>query len=102
MKANELRIGNWVNEFMIPTQIDSRMLQKIESANERGKIIIDLSYIPLTPEVLEKCGFETKSPVLAVNSDGDCFYLSDTNIKYLHEFQDAYRIYSGKELTYTP
>lgn len=58
MKATDLRIGNLVNEYGIPTIINSRMLQGIESANELNKIIIDLSYIPLTEEWLLKFGFE--------------------------------------------
>ena len=113
--ANELRIGNWIHEFNLPTQIDSRMLQKIESANERGKIIIDLSPIPITQEVLERCGFkkvpntneyfnEGKYPItlyMSNNRVSTSFWIGNEK-RYLHQLQNLYFALTGEELQYTP
>jgi len=51
--ANELRIGNWVigaNKELF--QIDGYGIANVEAFQ------CDIEPIPLTPEILEKCGFE--------------------------------------------
>ena len=54
MKASELRIGNWVlNGFGEPIKVSS-----INSQSVNGYIFETLKPIPLTEEILLKCGFE--------------------------------------------
>ena len=63
MKANDLRVGNWINEFGIPKQVmplDILGLHQIEHANET---CIDLIPISLTEEWLLKFGFEKYSTI---------------------------------------
>jgi hypothetical protein len=67
MKANELRIGNWVMAYNSPVQIES--IDKdgginYTSANDEWTVdywfvyqIKEIDPIPLTPEILEKAGF---------------------------------------------
>lgn len=75
MKASDLRIGNWVYETRIAgrkiaTTIDSIMVDEIPLVNIssngehdaeyliEGTALDDIEPIHLTPEILEKCGFE--------------------------------------------
>lgn len=120
MRAQDLRIGNLVNEYGIPTIIDSRMLQGIESANEGNKIIIDLSYIPLTEQWLLDFGFEkirNKVDIFEIGRirfwlgvGGRCLvYIIEENtttghylpitIEYVHQLQNLYFALTGEELT---
>ena len=50
IQANELRIGNWVYENSKPKKVHS-------VSNINAKNYSKISPIPLTPEILEKCGF---------------------------------------------
>ena len=111
MKANELRIGNWVNEFdkqtgeMKPIQIDYDWFYSAASSND-----FERNYypIPLTPEILEKCGFEEwseghwkirKSLVKWAWSEKFNYYLpykqlstyiGGMQLKYLHQLSNIY------------
>ena len=105
IKANELRIGNWVYSPIIdgPFQISSLTTDHDPSCNA----------IPLTPEVLVECGFgevddmifvhDEKSVVLLKLDEG--FHLGDLKgqpysiaLKYLHQLQNLYWILVGEEL----
>jgi len=120
MKANELRIDNWV------ISKDGRHIQM-------NRIMLGvvplLSPIPLTPEVLEKCGFvpnaigqlaievlgiDTHLELITIN-DGYCYVnLNQVNefgnsqnvainrIQYLHQLQNLYFALTGEELIYKP
>lgn len=113
MRAQDLRIGNLVNEYGIPTIIDSRMLQGIESANEGNKIIIDLSYIPLTEEWLLKFGFYKNIDTELFEKSGfqidfsviKChFYLPNygdwyNELEFVHQLQNLYFALTGEELS---
>ena len=103
MKANELRIGNWVlNKNGRHIQINRDMFG----------IVLILKSIPLTPEVLEKCGFES-------NPYQDRYELKDLHfeycgvrniiwsekyphIQYLHQLQNLHFALTGEELIYKP
>lgn len=56
IKASELRIGNWIVDcngpVCVPRKVSGYLLDHIEKYGD-----MFLSPIPLTPEVLEKCGF---------------------------------------------
>ncbi len=105
MKANELRIGNWVydDEYY-----------KIEGW-ELGADNADEAFdpIPLTPEILEKCGFVKESDKWFISSSNihltvfnlrEAFsvYINDKLIVYavdcLHQLQNLYFALTGEEL----
>jgi hypothetical protein len=54
IKANELRIGNWVEYLGKYVQCDINTIYAISKIVDESKIY---NPIPLTPEILEKCGF---------------------------------------------
>ena len=57
INANELRIGNWVHHFDDGNiQTKSVDINLAENKNHEN----DYNPIPLTPEILEKCGFATR------------------------------------------
>jgi len=127
IKANELRIGNWVISH-------SNNHQHQISALDINDI--DLKYktrhsIPLTPEILEKCGF-IKNELERGNQKEGYYYGLDLSsekycdlgliegdkngmcevflfpydnffrFKYLHQLQNIYFALTGTELNYQP
>lgn len=128
IQANELRIGNWFLEFGIPTQADGRFIDILQNIQLRNKTAIDISAIPLTPEILLKCGFEKKETTkqygwyITVGERELCWcyadYISlefkdgqlddfggtikDINCKHLHQLQNLYFALTGEELTFKP
>jgi len=86
MKANDLMIGDWVEINDIPKQIkfiDDCINHKIiaHGVNKDGKTIAyvgklneEIKPIPLTPEILEKNGFERDA---FTNLSPDFFYEDD-------------------------
>jgi len=120
MKANELRIGNWVlNKNGRPIQIMRDMFG----------VVPLLEPIQLTPEVLEKCGFVPNAigqlaiEVLGIDThlelitidDGYCYVnLNQINefgnsqnvaidrIRHIHQLQNLYFALTGEELIYKP
>ena len=112
MKANELRIGNWVyhkGANFEPIQIDKgEQIDGCEFAEP----------IPLTPEILEKCcikdvWIKNSWKVVEDISGGESFGWSmkvrnanyDKEIefayfKYLHQLQNLYFALTGFELIY--
>jgi hypothetical protein len=108
IQANELRVGNYVYDFsgkpvvVVRTTFGATPLE---------------TPIPLTPEILEKCGFEEIN-IIHVDerpydgSIGDYqikqfksrmkngYYLShQTKLLYLHQLQNLYFALTGEELT---
>lgn len=118
MNANELRIGNWVqnkSEYIRVVDFDS------VGVNRRMGGYLDtldrITPIPLTPEILEKAGFEYeydqmgvtyRNGQLAMFYDGEGFGRNfgmnaeeermDVNVKYLHQLQNLYFCLCGEEL----
>lgn len=109
--ASELRINNWViGIYGTPMRVGVIM----DGPNEAQPI-------PLTPELLEKCGFELKTkhsfwcymdkigfgicmwaedePCAGFEKKG-CFYYGDNYlpVEYLHDFQNIYFAHMRKEL----
>lgn len=141
MEAKELRIGNYVQ--LIPdnkrTELKDRII-RVDRIDEIGveqlsitllKVSRDFgaSYemiegIPLTEEILLKCGFEenyrSKTRVNYDHKDfmfigydinlsgidnmatGLRYYGSHIKIVYLHDLQNAFKAFTGEELIYTP
>lgn len=110
--SNELRIGNWVKNVypyhQNPYQIDAYHIHEAEC----DKIVFNP--IPLTPEVLEKCGFDYTESLhrlgeLEIGYDNEDFMLMQYSlrykkaiilkVKYLHQLQNLYFALTGEELT---
>jgi hypothetical protein len=134
INVKDLRIGNWVKcggfkrlygEFKVaeiyPDQIT------IEQKPYDGFTVEEVEPIPLTPEILEKCGFvpnaigqlaieilgiDTHLELITIN-DGYCYLnlnqigefsrcqdISINRIQYLYQLQNLYFALTGQELTY--
>lgn len=119
MKAGELRIGNWfVGYDNKPFQWDLThfsMLVLEQNAPEVDELI--RGPIPLTEEILLKCGFELSncdwgywnpdeelSFCMTIFEDGMFFSagegirLNKYPIEYVHQLQDLFCVITGKEL----
>lgn len=59
MKANELRIGNWLMSDGVPVQVDGRTIFDFWHYGENGVIPLRYEPIPLTEEWMIKLGFDT-------------------------------------------
>lgn len=119
MKNNELRIGNWVfwdepntGEIEI-SRIDSQDFKLIEIHES------DYNPIPITPEILEKAGFDIYDKngikyILLEKSllsfivisgylilsywDGKKFVDMQTRVQFVHQLQNLYFALTGEEL----
>jgi hypothetical protein len=139
MKANELRIGNYVNEDVlgdapiseitestVGLSVNHMDINRVESIVTYIIAIHNIKSIPLTHEILEKCGFKKYShnPGYAIDSDsmsekcdeynlgklsimdwGDGFVLSNSfsfslrvELKHLHQLQNLVHSITGEEL----
>jgi hypothetical protein len=128
LDAKDLRVGNWV-------QTTIGHYEQVENIHEEGinifvetdygvsRIEAELSFgvirpIPLTPEILEKCGFEdyeynghhgyqcrwSKDSIYGFLNPSNMFCLLDydrrhLNIQYLHQLQNLFHALTGEELT---
>lgn len=123
IKATELRIGNWVNFAEDDTHFEITEITKeglfVKNPEEETWIELEtFSGIPLTPEILVKCGFEEsyKSEYTRrfdhgirvdvgagwnlVNNRFHVRYIGEkfTHIKSLHQLQNLYYVLTGDEL----
>ena len=117
IKANELRIGNYLIDRTFgntaPTYVDAEWLVKISEGE------FDADPIPLTPEILEKAGFEKSESDFWVKdgkpsfqwgegNDEDWFITYQTqygldwndayHVRTLHQLQNLYFALTGEEL----
>ena len=121
MKATDFRLKNLVHVYGIETEITPTHLQNIQNANEKGKVIVDMTPIPLTEEWLIKMGFEKhNSYYLSPNKssvegfvDILCFDLENLSFivdmseysgwtvdcKFVHTLQNLYYALTNEELT---
>lgn len=117
IKANEIRVGNWLND---PRQYNPKFFPKTDNGYFKATAR-DIQYaeefepIPLTEEILLKCGFEYVEEVFSYcckfhniyistigefifapfcTNDSDCL----VKIKYLHQLQNLYFALTGQEL----
>lgn len=127
--ASELRLGNfvmdaasceWMKVDELGENIGATILDRSKYPLEAGW---QMAGIPLTPVVLERCGFKDRSGTLAnrmgfglsMNSvDELCWYVQDgflryqtkgagftrsyEHIRYLHQLQNFYVAQTGQEL----
>src|SRR6478736_6198624 len=101
INANELRIGNWVS-FPMDVGVAYAKMAFIDNADN------DTIYpIPLTPEILEMCGFEEeigrrgvyfqnrlrillKGLAYLIDEDDNRGYYIPNPCQYLHQLQNLY------------
>lgn len=110
MKASELRIGIWVYLFGDAVQLTKDHLIYLLQKDGLPEPIT------LTPEWLEKFGFENHKLILPYNGAfqsyliaqlGDSriqickngYYAYDPEVRYVHQLQNLYFALTGEELT---
>lgn len=118
MKAEELRIGNWVE---IDQYGNTRNVIRIDNGTEIDQVIkLRPTPIQLTPEILEKCGikdvwiknsWKIVEDVSGGESFGWAMKVRNANhdkeiefayFKYLHQLQNLFFCLCGEELTFKP
>ena len=105
MKANELRIGNWVKRKGLVVQCDHMSVDNCYSWPEQYEPI------PITEEWLVKFGFEEVKrygdgvwrvhDFILIFYPDECFLCDcdiDVKIKHVHQLQNLYFALTGKEL----
>lgn len=120
--SNELRIGNWIHEADGNGQVTVIDAEWITTNCTNLSLPIEcFTPIPLTPEVLEKCGFDWiiwdgnehhkvlsyKNTPIHTYWDGSdwCFkYGFDSDLtfaacQYVHQLQNLIHVLTGEELT---
>lgn len=124
MKVSELRLGNLIyhnGEVMPVVQIERRYktIYRLNDMDVDERIIGDhFQPIPLTPEWLERCGWQVvdqgSGPYywlerqcwfhIHLSADGSLYANFNNNavtIEYFHQLQNLYHILSGEELAIT-
>ena len=111
MKIEDLRVGNWVMGYHDPFQWSFEHFDLLKQA-DLDEIIKEP--IPLTEEILLKCGFKNSksniityiyinNPAYYITEIGNCFTFISCDkirvrsIKYLHELQNIYFATTGEE-----
>lgn len=129
MEAFELRIGNIVGMGVHHCTVNSihtvpqtgecfvRIKGFIQKDEQHQVYLHQLDAIPLTPEILEACGFSNKHheggqtyacphipniELLNIEDSGFDLYFNGLNIKHLHQFQNLIFVLTGQELIYKP
>jgi hypothetical protein len=123
IQANELRIGNWFcNQKNQPQQVEFFTLEYL--CNDNFSPHDAVNPILITPEILEKCGFDwdnysgkfnldikgmgsidccnyltDKTMLVYAGTDMDCAFTTQP-ILYLHQLQNLYFALTGEELNY--
>ena len=123
IQANELRIGNWVNDVgSMPFKVDAVDIVTLSQCEVAGKVHLGYNPIPLSPDVLKACGFEKKrsdTMITWVNGDVKLMKSVDHDKAYflcglvresktvllvysLHQLQNLFHSLTGTELNYKP
>jgi len=112
MKANELRIGNWVMVFPVkhPQQVCDVMFDSVNTESVFGQHYGEVDPIPLTEDWLLRFGFEKMhdgnywNKKLCIRKDRNEFYAlyeqGRIYIQHVHQLQNLYFALTGEELTY--
>lgn len=118
----ELRIGNWVKirgQFIVQV-LDHITLTWFAYSQHQACGYSDTEPIPLTPEILERCRFESRGGFYYVHANINHYFEIAPNIRgfklsvngneyemgevflSLHQLQNIYFALTGEELIYTP
>lgn len=117
IQANELRVGNWVIYNGKAYQIDTISPELPILDADFGVGVVDYNNIhgiELTPEILEKCGFDIKgktadtchmwlAPIWLTKMGEGWIYSANqrhVNLFYLHQLQNLYFSLTNNELTW--
>ena len=114
ISAKELRIGNWVLFTDFPAY--NNPVQLKEGYLKQQWLDSFAKPIPLTTEILERCGFD-RNCILKISQrlniewsygkevwltkEGEVIYEFE-NTQHLHQLQNLYFALTGEELNYTP
>lgn len=118
IEANELRLNNWVYSLEVGSNVQITLLSNdnwlgLSSVTWDQPSFEEIEPIPLTEEILLKCGFiefgqgfihdkMRYSDVFKIREDGYIVYVSNnvyiTKVMYLHQLQNLYWCLCGKEL----
>lgn len=113
ISVNELRIGNLVFDYGIITEVNGFLLTRLEEINNEGKLVVNISPIPLTEEWLIKFGFYKNEygywknlghgfnfHVLFIGGEFSFCVSSigETKLKHVHQLQNLYFSLVGEEL----
>lgn len=117
INANELRIGNFI--MVVDEDSSVRVTgiwDEVVKYKESGEVAGRLKPIPLSPEILEACGFEKtkrsdqfklediiigaweENEFVFLRTDGYDVFPRMPLIRYLHQLQNLYFALTGKEL----
>lgn len=119
IQAKELRLGNWIKVYGDVTCAWN--LSSDDDVNDEGNGD-HIQPIPLTPEILEKCGFEKQDDgdggyyLELLSANGFLFVAGDKKgytdvfidlweqlrVRYLHQLQNLYFALTGNEINYKP
>ena len=130
IQANELRIGNWVETYPSSKieQVYDLMCDCINTKTKEKLPFDCVDPIPLTPEILERCGFEkdesgeyedgeyvsNTKPVfrwtkgdynewyIIFQFDYGCEWTAAYHVRTLHQLQNLYFALTGEELECNP
>jgi hypothetical protein len=129
IKENEIKIGNWFQHnanwcYRSPAEVKPFIFQwearDWDALGECTLSLEDIEPIPITLEILGKCGFDGSNFKRRFNKVGETsltmyfendklsiedfdWYKEDMpNIKYLHQLQNLYFALTGEELNYQP
>lgn len=107
IQANELRLGNYLLFYGEPAPIKAGAINAFD--RHLIDVIRHIQPIPLTPEILEKCGFKKMEYGYVLNDN--YWYLSfkyqfniaefriTKPIEYVHQLQNVIYSLTGEELT---
>ena len=119
---NEIRCGNWFEHnanwcYRSPAEIKIFQFQWEDrdwyALGECGIWLDDCFSIPLSPSILESCGFKENKLLEPCYELGkisvrynmvfyDGYRVSENNYNYLHQFQNLIYALTGAELNYQP
>ena len=114
MKAEELRIGNWVRikDEEVKTHAQVEGTGNLQHVAGQLWSIEELEPIPLTEEWLERFNVEWSDWRVTYNKTIDAYeverkytsmygeeWVFMSNVRYIHEFQNIYHALTGEELT---
>lgn len=112
MKAGDIRVGNIFQSERNPHIVIEAILKgnRVLATSGQYYTLDYIKPISLTPEILEKCGFEKDSEVIFKHDDTmvysgsgfiDYYHFGHPikkNINYLHQLQNLYYALTGTEL----